>query len=205
MSDFIDVEVQLYPELLRRLAAGERLASSSDEAEKIAATALVVEAIENEKKAQEPAPAAIEKQAIVGEVALGLTNLMPVSAGVGAGLLSAGPLKKLIQAARGKPAIPEETAEILKSFRSIVQERAATEAARRNAVLMGAAGVGAGALAMKALSKSKDESSKKESSAPAEVATKAADEVAAPAEVAKPEENSVATRGILDKILKQLQ
>src|SRR3990170_3966382 len=128
MSDLLDIQVELYPELLRRMAAGEQLPSTADDTEKTAATLLAVEAIENERAAEQPAPAQ-EKQAIV-ELGLG--------AALGAALKD--PLTRLMQHLQGKPAVPEAAGELIKSFRNILEERARTESARRSAVLAGLGG-----------------------------------------------------------------
>lgn len=64
MSDILDVQVELYPAILRRLAAGERLSESGDETERLAASLLVADAIE--KNAGDAKPV-VEKKADVAE------------------------------------------------------------------------------------------------------------------------------------------
>jgi len=202
MSDLLDVEVQLYPELLRRLAAGERLASAGDEQEKIAATALVVEAIEHEKKAQNEKPEKqIEKKA-----------LLPELLAMGAGLALAGPAKKMIQTMRGEPAIPEQAQELMKSFRRILEERAAAESARRKLLLTGIGGAAAGALAVKALEKKEDSKAAEEK--PSEKKADGGDVTGsndvtvsntASDGAKKPDEGSPGAKALLDRVLKHLQ
>lgn len=93
MSEFLDVQIQLYPELLRRMASGEKLASSEDkdDAEKIASTLLVAEAIENEQAA-EAAPAPIKKEGIAIGTALLAGLALPH-------------VKKMVSAARGRKSV----------------------------------------------------------------------------------------------------
>lgn len=152
MSDLLSVQVELYPELLRRLASGERLASEADDTEKLAASLLVAEAIEAER-AQEVAPEQ-EKNAIGVELGVG--------SGLALGAALGGPLRRAIAKLRGEPAIPEQAAELMKSFRSIMDARSEADAARRKLLIAGAGGVAAGATAVKMLD------SKKESKAASE-------------------------------------
>ena len=195
MSDLLDIQVELYPELLRRMAAGEQLPSTADDTEKTAATLLAVEAIENERAAEQPAPAQ-EKQAIV-ELGLG--------AALGAALKD--PLTRLMQHLQGKPAVPEAAGELIKSFRNILEERARTESARRSAVLAGLGGAAAGALAVKALEK------KESAAAPAPAAEKSAetpeaekvDVTASNIDETNADAGTVGARALLDRILKNFR
>jgi hypothetical protein len=178
MSDILDVQIQLYPELLRRMAAGEKLASTeSDESEKLAASMIVAEAIENERAAEAAeAPAHQEKKAIL-EIGLGTAALLG---------LAAPKIKEMVQKARGVPHMPETSAELTRSFRGLLEEQAKTQAAKRTAVGAALGGAAAGALATKALEK-KDRDEK--DSAAAEIETvKNADAPSA--------------RAVLDKLLK---
>jgi hypothetical protein len=176
MSDILDVQIQLYPELLRRMAAGEKLSSSteSDDAEKLAATMLVAEAIENEQAAAEPQ----EKKAIL-EIGLGTAALVG---------LAAPKIKELVQKARGVPHMPETSAELTKSFRSLLEEQAKTQAAKRTAVGAAVGGAAVGALATKAVEKKDKDRDEKDSSAPVESVKSA--------------EGSPSARAVLDKLLK---
>lgn len=198
MSDLLDVQVRCYPEILRRLAAGEKIASSSSEAEKLAATMLVVEALENEKRAQ-PAPVAEKKAVDVSLLTLGL------------GALALPQMKAIVQKLRGEPAVPEAAEQLLKSFRTIIDERAKAEVAKRTAVLAGLGGAAAGAAAVKLLDKSKDEKSSSDKNGPV-VEKKAEGET--PADVSVPAASqetqasasgSPGSRALLDKVLKNLQ
>lgn len=147
MKNLLDVQVELYPELLRRLAAGEKFSAAvDDEGEKLAAVALVVEALENEIAAEasgEKRPQ--EKTALIGALE-----------GLAAGALLAGPVSKGIKALRGEPQIPEHAQELLKSFRTILESRRAEDLAKRRLGMAAVGGAAAGALAVKALEK-KDE------------------------------------------------
>lgn len=136
MSDLIDVQVEMYPTLLRRMAAGEHLASQQDDTEKLAATLLAAEAIEAEKAAQAP----VEKQAI--DIGIGTLAL---------GALAAPKIKELLNKLRGVPLVPEESSELIKSFRKIMEAQAETRAARGKMLAIGLGAAGAGALAIKAL------------------------------------------------------
>lgn len=147
---YMDEQVRLYPELLRRLASGERLASRQDENEKLAATALVVEALENEKKASETSSEpkdGHQKEALIAEM------------GVGALLAHYGP--KVVRKLRGEPEVPETAAELLKNFRRIIQEKEKAESAKRMAIATGLGGAAIGALAVKALDKGEKKAAEK--------------------------------------------
>lgn len=142
MSDLLNVQVQLYPEILRRMAAGEKLASTeTEETEKAAASLLVAEAIEEQRVQEQP----IEKKAIA-EALLG--------AGLGAALGPA--LKRGINKLRGVPALPEGEQALMDSFKKILDAREEAAKAKSKLLLVGAGAAAAGALAHKALSK-KDE------------------------------------------------
>lgn len=155
MTDFFNKEAELYPEILRRLAAGERLGTAADETEKMAAALLVAEALENEKAADAaPGEPAQEKIALVE---LGLGALL--------GGLAAGPVRRAIQKMRGEPDIPEHASQLLRSFREILEERQAAEAAKKKLLATGLIGAGAGALAAKALLGKKEEPAAKAASA----------------------------------------
>jgi hypothetical protein len=134
MSDLLDVQINTYPELLRRMAAGEHLASQQDDTEKLAATLLAAEAIEAEQAAQAP----IEKKAI------------DISTAIIGGLAIA-PLKKFFAHLQGSPVVPEEGAELIQAFRKIMQGQQETEALKRKMLMVGLGAAGAGALAVKAL------------------------------------------------------
>jgi hypothetical protein len=148
MKNLLDVQVELYPELLRRLAAGEKFSAAvDDEGEKLAAVALVVEALENEIAAEASGEKhSQEKTALIGALE-----------GLAAGALLAGPVSKGIKALRGEPQIPEHAQELLKSFRSIIESRRAEDIAKRRLGIAAVGGAAAGALAVKALSKKDDE------------------------------------------------
>ena len=150
MKDLLDVQVEMYPTILRGIASGEKIASDADEQEKIAATLLVAEALEEQKEPQ-------EKKALV-------------EAGLGAalGALAAGPLKKAIQKLHGEPEVPEAAGELLKSFRKILESQEAAAKARRGAVLAGLGGEVLGAGAVKAL-EHKEEKAAEDKSAEKEV------------------------------------
>jgi hypothetical protein len=141
MSDLIDVQVELYPAILRRMAAGEHLASQQDDTEKLAATLLAAEAIEAERAAQAP----VEKKAI--DMGLGTLLL---------GSFAAGPIKKAINKALGNPELPTEGAELIASFRKIMQGQAEAESAKRKMLMIGLGAAGAGALAVKSLEGNQD-------------------------------------------------
>jgi hypothetical protein len=212
MTVLLDKEIELYPELLRRLAAGERLASASDEAEKLGATMLAAEAIENEKAKDAPAQ---EKTAIV-ELGIGAV--------LGAALKE--PVKSLIRKLRGEPVVPETAEELMKSFRKILEEREKTEAARRAAIVTGLLGAGAGALAVKALSK-KEESKAAASVQEVKISNSTARNTVVDASTATPEEKKAdeppadkiekveegapsgdgnpGARALLERLLKKLQ
>jgi hypothetical protein len=153
MSDLIDVQVELYPTLLRRLAAGEHLASQQDDTEKLAATLLAAEAIEAEKAAQAP----VEKKAID----IGLSTLLMAPFALPA-------IKKALNKHLGNPELPTEGAELIQAFKKIMQGQAENEAMKRKMLMLGLGAAGAGALAVKALEGKKqdkaaaDEKSEKE-------------------------------------------
>lgn len=196
-----DLELTLYPELLRRLAAGERLVSDSASAEKLAATALVVEQMEA-KLAEAP----VEKTAIVGEIAFGLGSMMPITTGmlVGAGIKE--PVKRMIMKMRGEAAVPEQASELLKSFRSILEARKAEAAAKSKAIAAGLLGAAGGAAAIKLLEKKEDAGAAKAAAAEP-VAEKAADLslVHASAGPAKSEATKAAApgaRALLERVMK---
>lgn len=138
MRDLLDVQVDLYPTMLRRMAAGEHLASQQDDTEKLAATLLAAEAIEAERAA----PAPIEKSAI--DIGLGTLAIGALAAG-------AAPAVRLIKKIFAGPAVPEEGAELIQSFRKIIQSQQETEAMKRKMLMLGLGAAGAGALAVKAL------------------------------------------------------
>ena len=193
MSDLLSAQVDLYPQLLRRMAAGERLGSESDDTEKLAASLLVAEAIERDQA--EPAPA-IEKKAIGLEVGLGS---MALGAAIG------GPLKRAIQKLRGVAALPEGEAELVKSFRTIIEERAKTDAAKNKLMLGIGGGALAGAAAIKLLN-NKNESkaasepvvAKKEAVAVSNIENKIASEKSS--EQKAPEQKTA--RAVLGRLLK---
>lgn len=197
MSDLLGIQVQAYPEILRRMAAGEKLSAASDDQEKLAAAMLVVEALENEKKAGAAPADGHEKKALVPEL----------MGGAALGALLKRPVGEAIKKMRGEPAIPEAAEELIKSFRKILEEREKAQAAKRMAVAAGLGGAAAGALAVKAL----DKGDKKSSDDRIE-GTKAA-EGEAIQETKEPEatEQSPAApgspnaRALLDKVLKALQ
>lgn len=201
MSDLLDIQVQVYPEILRRMAAGEKLSAASDENEKLAAAMLVAEALENEKKA-EAAPAQEKKAIDIGLGTLALLGLATPTV--------AGGVKKLITQARGEPVIPEAAGEILKSFRKIIEEREKADVAKRMAIAAGLGGVAAGAIAAKALSKD-DKGEKKSSESNriegAKLAEGEGTEAKEPEaqEQSSPAPGSVNARALLDKVLKNLQ
>ncbi len=141
MSDLLDVQIQLYPEILRRMAAGEKLSSKTEDTDKLAATLLVAEAIE--KDAAQPEPA-VEKKAEVKKEAIA-----EMLGGAALGALLGPALKRGINKLRGVPALPEGEAELVKSFRSILDARAEADSAKRKLLL----GVGGGALAGAAAAK----------------------------------------------------
>lgn len=175
----LDEQVAVYPEVLRRMAAGERLASDQGENEKLAATMLVVEGMEKERAAAKQAeekPAA-EKKAIV-ELALGTA--------LGAALK--GPASRLLKKMRGEPAVPEEAAELLKGFRRIYDAREAERLAKRQVFGAAVGGAGLGVLGMKALEK-KEKAAANGSTEETKVA----------------EANGSSARGLLSKIMKNFQ
>lgn len=190
MSDLLSVQVDLYPQLLRRMAAGERLGSEADETEKLAASLLVAEAIEKDQ-----AEASVEKTAEVKKEAIA-----ELIAGGALGALIGPALKRGIQKLRGVPALPEGEAELVKSFRSIIDARSEADAAKRKLLL----GIGGGALAGAAAIKALD--SKKEKAAAAPVAEKK--EAVAPSNIEvekKSSEQSVVSqdaRAVLGRLLK---
>lgn len=192
MSDLIDIQIRSYPEILRRLAAGERIASAGDDVEKLAATALVVEAIENERAAEHIAPEH-SKEAVVPELA----------AGAALGAVFKEPVRRMLRRARGLPEIPEQNLELLRGFRQIIEAKDEAASARRKTLLALAGGAAAGVVATKVLSK-KDE---KSSAAPAEAA-KAAETPEPVAEKkietpAEPEGSPVVNaRALLDRVMK---
>lgn len=188
MSEFIDVQIQLYPELLRRMASGEKLASSEDkeDAEKIASTLLVAEAIENEQAAEASA-AHIKKEGIEIGTALLAGLALPHA-------------KKMVSAARGIPNVPEDVAQISQSFRKILEEQAATQAAKRKAVGAAVGGAAVGALATKAVEGKKHEAVEEAVRTERRREKSSSDEtVVAPAKVA---DEAIDARALLDKILK---
>jgi hypothetical protein len=172
----LDEQVRVYPELLKRMAAGERLASDQGETEKLAATMLVVESIEKEqaaKKAEEKPE--IKKEAIV-ELGIG--------AALGAALK--GPVGRMVRRMRGEPQVPEEAAELLKGFRRIYEAREAERLAKRKVLGAAVGGAGLGVLATKALEK-------KDKAAATTEETKVADG------------NGPSARGLLTRIMKNFQ
>lgn len=192
MSDLLDVQVELFPVLLRRLAAGERLASESDDTEKLAASLLVAEAIENQRTSSEDETPAEqpreEKKAVLAEL------------GVGALLgAAATKIKPLIQKLRGTPEI-EGGGELIKSFRDIIRSQQEAQSAKRKLLLAGVGGAAVGALATKALEK------KKESSATPVEEVKSADVAVSNIEEEKPIEQKTPetknARAVLDRLLK---
>ena len=201
MSDLLDMQVRVYPEILRRMAAGEKLSAASDENEKLAAAMLVAEALENEKKAE--APAGQEKKAI--EVGLGTLGLLGLAAPTA---IRAG--KKIMQKARGEATIPEEAGELLKSFRKLVEEREKTQAAKRMAIAAGLGGAAVGALATKALEKKEEQPATKKSSESNRIEEAKLAEGEGAKEPEATEQSSTApgspnARALLDKVLKNLQ
>lgn len=189
MSDLIDVQVQLYPEILRRMAAGEKLAGkSNDDTEKLAAALLVADAIE--KDAAEPEPE-IEKKAVGLEIGLGSLAL---------GAMVGPALKRGIQKLRGIPALPEGEAELVKSFRSIIEARSEADAAKRKLML----GIGGGALAGAAAAKLLDK--KQDSKAAAEPVAETKKEAVAPSNTEKSTEKAPAkdksAHAVLGRLLK---
>ncbi len=184
MSNY-ETEVQLYPELLRRLAAGERLASRQDETEKLAATALAVEALENQKTAQPKN--GHDKEALVTEL------------GIGALIGHAAP--KIVRKLRGEPDVPETAAELMKSFRRILQEKEKAEAAKRMAVATGIGGAVAGGLAVKALDKDKKEAADKDDDKKDEKKKGAPPWVKDKEEKKEGADKTASPRAILDRIM----
>lgn len=189
-AEFLDVQIQLYPELLRRMASGEKLASAEDkeDAEKIASTLLVAEAIENEQAAEAAsAPAPIKKEGIALTTALLAGLAMPH-------------VVKGVKSMRGIPAVPESVEQLSKSFRTILEERAATEAAKRKAVGAAVGGAAVGALATKAVENKKHEAVDEAVRTERRREKSSSDEtVVAPAKVA---DEAIDARALLDKILK---
>lgn len=193
-GDLLDLQVQLYPDLLRRMASGEKLSSSpdKDEAEKIASTLLVAEAIENEKAAEEAHAhaAPIRKEGIALTTALLAGLAMPH-------------VVKGVKAMRGIPAVPESVEQLSKSFRTILEEQAATQAAKRKAVGAAVGGAAVGALATKAVENKKQEAvehavrtERRHEKASSEEAV-----VEAPAKIT---DGAIDARALLDKVLKNL-
>jgi hypothetical protein len=203
MSDLLDMQVRYYPEILRRMAAGEKLSTASGEEEKLAAAILVAEALENEKRAEADPSDGQEKKAI--EVGLGTLSLLGLAVPTA---LRAG--KKIIQKARGEAAIPEEAGELLKSFKKLVEEREKTQAAKRMAIAAGLGGAAVGALATKALEKKDEPSATKKSSESNRIEEAKLAEGEGTKEPEATEQSSAApgspnARALLDKVLKNLQ
>lgn len=196
MSDLLDMQVRYYPEILRRMAAGEKLSIASDENEKLAAAMLVVEALENEKKA-EAAPAQ-EKKAI--DIGLGTLALMGVAAPT-----VVGAAKKFITKVRGEPAIPESAEELIKSFRKIMEEREKVQATKRMAIAAGLGGAAAGALAVKALGRNEKKSSESNRIEEAKLAEGEGTKEPEATEQSSAAPGSPNARALLDKVLKNLQ
>lgn len=167
-----DLEIRLYPELLRRMAAGERLASSGDEAEKLAATALVVEALESEKVAQPDKAASLINPNVSVNIGQGtLASAGAAVAGAALGALAVGAMY-----GGGEKSSKDVTVTF--------SDPQGGEKPRQVTVSVG---------------KSEKKAEAAETPAPA------ATEVAADAEVATPEESAVATKALLDRVLKHLQ
>lgn len=209
----LDIQVELYPQVLRRLAAGEHLASMQDDLEKIGAISLIVEALEKEAK----------NQPVNGNGAVnGATKeaIDPISAIVGgaAGAALKGPIGRGIAKLRGK-AVPESE-EIFSLVRKTLQEEEKARAARTKMIAAGAAGLGLGALATKALTKEPKAAESKEpqkkegqfvQDPPLEVfntsrpdVPPATEKVTAPA-IPPVSNQATQARAVLDRIMKNFQ
>lgn len=141
MTTNLQTQVELYPQVLRRLAGGEHLASMQDEVEKLGATMLVVEALEKEAGNQANGHA---KEAV---------DPISLILGGAVGAAAKSPIARALARRRGKEILPEYASEVLSAARKTMEAEQAARAARATAVAAGFGGAAGGALLTRALMK----------------------------------------------------